>query len=1233
MRILAIRGRNLASLAGDFEIDFEAPPLVDAGIFAITGPTGAGKSTLLDAVCLALYDEVPRIHGVKQTARIGSDEGITASDRRLLLRHGTAEAKAEVDFLARDGHRYRATWSVKRARSRVDGKLQQSELSLVRLSTGENISGRKTETQQTIEAIIGLTFEQFTRGVLLAQGEFEAFIKAEPNKRADLLERLTGSEIYTRLGQKAWEKASAIKARLEDIRRNIAALNGLDDAQRAAAEAELTAAEAELTAVNARLDELHVAERWQARNIELSHKLAGAQDAVSAAQADFDGANDRREQLRLARKAIAFAAPVRELQLAIADQAAAGLEQDQRLAKLGELEPIVSAAKETEAAAAADHANSAAEAASLAPDIAKAKALDRELASIAAKLSLLEADLRAKAELAQIAEDAHGAAATALAEAQASLGDHLEWLGRNAPLAALAQREAELTDELARFGRTSNGLAAAHDQRADIAAALLRVDRELSAAKVAVEEARLGYKIAADGRVQAEAQLPPELDQAGLATTGNRLSAIELKLRDYRYAEAEANSAKTALTATKAQKSAALTAQAGELQREQELAADLLLQQAQTAEARRALALSEAAADQATHVLRDKLQDGQPCPVCGAIEHKLTALDALVGDHLLAHRKRVAELESAIATTSGELNAAKARAEALQRQIVTLADKEGTEEAAVEAKQDRLTHSLALLNADCSASDLPTDVVLLEPALKELQAEIQSQLAEVTEKQQLLAAARAAEEGARTILEAATAREAQGSQTAADCKTELAALDASIAVAVTERQSAEAALDHALTAVCDWRQLEQPADWLREQAGQWQTHDEARASLAARLTELSEAEAHTRSSKATEIERRDGAERALSEVITQRNDVSRQRSEVLAGQDVAAVERRLATATVNAEQAFAQARQAREHAASELASEKALAEAASTRLTKATAAVRDLRDALNAPLAESGLALDVVEAVVAAGQEALTSEIEALAQLETALRETAAVLAKCRTDLVDHQGSEQPAVLGTVLTEAIAAVKVELSAATERKNDTALAVKQDDQVRLRTAQLRSTLESEAAANDIWLKLADSIGDKEGNVFRRFAQGLTLGRLLEHANSRLADLKPRYTLERGIGGDMLIQVVDNDMGGEVRGLQNLSGGERFLVSLALALGLAEMSTASGVRIESLFIDEGFGALDPASLGQAIALLEHLQASGRRVGVISHVEELKERIPVKIEVVPVSRGTSALKIVSG
>ena len=111
--------------------------------------------------------------------------------------------------------------------------------------------------------------------------------------------------------------------------------------------------------------------------------------------------------------------------------------------------------------------------------------------------------------------------------------------------------------------------------------------------------------------------------------------------------------------------------------------------------------------------------------------------------------------------------------------------------------------------------------------------------------------------------------------------------------------------------------------------------------------------------------------------------------------------------------------------------------------------------------------------------------------------------------------------------------------------------------------------------------------------------------------------------------MIVQVVDHDMAGEVRGLHNLSGGERFLVSLALALGLSEMSTGQGLRIESLFIDERFGALDSASLGQAIGVLEQLHATGRRVGVISHIEEVKERIPVTIAVTPAARGRSIVE----
>jgi len=192
-------------------------------------------------------------------------------------------------------------------------------------------------------------------------------------------------------------------------------------------------------------------------------------------------------------------------------------------------------------------------------------------------------------------------------------------------------------------------------------------------------------------------------------------------------------------------------------------------------------------------------------------------------------------------------------------------------------------------------------------------------------------------------------------------------------------------------------------------------------------------------------------------------------------------------------------------------------------------------------------------------------------------------------------------------------------------------MRRDNDVREKTQRLRAELAAAQEAGRVSEEVAELIGDATGKRFRNYAQSLTLDRLLDFANGRLAELKPGCALQGAAGGEMLIEVIDDDMAGQARGLQNLSAGERFLVSLALALGLAEMSTGRGVRIDSLFIDEGFGALDSASLGQAIAALEHLHAQGRRVGVFSHVEELKERIAVKVEVSPATGGRSSIAVV--
>ena len=147
MKILAIRLKNLTSIEGAVEVDFAMEPLNSAGIFAISGATGAGKSTLLDALCLALYDKAPRFANSVESINLADvgDNQINQSDVRNLLRRGTTDGYAEVDFLGVDGHRYRSRWSVRRTRNKVSGSLQPQTMEVKELDTGKEFQGTKKE--------------------------------------------------------------------------------------------------------------------------------------------------------------------------------------------------------------------------------------------------------------------------------------------------------------------------------------------------------------------------------------------------------------------------------------------------------------------------------------------------------------------------------------------------------------------------------------------------------------------------------------------------------------------------------------------------------------------------------------------------------------------------------------------------------------------------------------------------------------------------------------------------------------------------------------------------------------------------------------------------------------------------------------------------------------------------------------------------------------------------------
>lgn len=298
MKILAIRLKNLASLAGPFEIDFTAEPLASAGLFAITGPTGAGKSTLLDALCLALFGAVPRLNNTGRDAKVPDVDGdIATGDPRTLLRRGTGDGFAEVDFRGIDGRRYRARWEANRAREKAGGKLQASRQSLRDLDNDQLLASQKGEYKTQLEAALGLNFEQFTRAVLLAQSEFSAFLKADDNDRSELLEKLTDTALYTRLGRRAFDKAKQAKDSHRQLQDQATGVTPLAPEARAELDQRFNDAQQLLKAQQGQLKQLEQQHTWLRDLGVLQDEHASAAEQLQQAQADWNALADERLKL------------------------------------------------------------------------------------------------------------------------------------------------------------------------------------------------------------------------------------------------------------------------------------------------------------------------------------------------------------------------------------------------------------------------------------------------------------------------------------------------------------------------------------------------------------------------------------------------------------------------------------------------------------------------------------------------------------------------------------------------------------------------------------------------------------------------------------------------------------------------------------------------------------------------------------------------------------------------
>jgi len=1213
MKILGLTIENLNSLRLRKTLRFDEPPLAHTGLFAITGDTGAGKTTVLDAITLGMYGRIPRNKNVEE-----------------VLSWGATQALAEVEF-SHAGHVYRAKWTIWRSRNNIDGKIQPPKRELSRynpeIEDFEIVAEKIREVDQALEEITGLDYDRFGRSVLLAQGDFAAFLDADERERSDLLERITGTGIYSELSKAAYERYKWEGEKLENIKRELKGLRLLSTKERTALEQQQTALREEITSLSAAVDasqkvlqNYREAEKGAKRiqQLQEERKHIGSQQEVLSPQV---------EQLRRSR----LAHPLREGWLRWKEEQAEETNRRDKLEKLhqqiAQREQVLQEAEVTYQKIVEELAAAKKEWEAKEPVWEKAAELDEHIQrqveateQRSERLDILRKQLNREETLARERDTQQKNIEQQKAEAEAWLSkqDGLELLEQEfsslkLEIQSLQSSEADLEGLQKEIQGLEKERSAAHDKKVILQQELQKRQEKKDALQKTFSQAvrddypdnRTGVLQAINQDIQELQHVRDIVQQVNALSITYRQCMRRLDKQDQLSERLEEEGVRLSTELLN------LEERLEEARSRRDYAQRIYRQQQQIGDFQQ---------------VRAELEPGEQCPVCLSTKHPFREQD--IEPFIDEAHKEKERLERRYQQVEDE------RKVQLHRH-----QKQHTELDQVRREKDQLQERMNELEDQISGlqKQIARPQLVFAERPDALEKALQKMTTDLTVKQQL-------QEQISTLVRDLERAEREWNEqqqvwqsVAAQCvrlEDRIADGKRRLEEERSKRDVRHRALNDKLDALGVDRKQKSLGNILQEltQRRQWAIqYREQERSATAELRLLVE-------------KKRAGTER-MRELTTEAKDLEQQVHEREAWlKEQRAKRSKLLPEAINP-------KAARKAALERERMFTAQATAADQERSKYQVALSTLESALK----EQQRELETIRTTNQKRRENLEKEAKALEfnsldaaaeallplrkekEIEQQQQELDRKQSEIERLLKDRQ-EEQAALKDLLADQPEEALVQEKQKQKKAEYDIRLQkvggidaqLKQDNTLRKEQSTLSEKQDQQEAEYKRWDGLNELIGSADGKKFRTFAQGLTLERLSLLANHHLEQLNGRYYIRKRSDADLELDIVDTYQANNVRSMRTLSGGERFLVSLALALGLSDLA-GRHARIDSLFIDEGFGTLDENSLDLAITTLENLQSVGKTIGIISHVKELKERIGVRIQVNKQRNGFSDWELV--